>query len=1086
MICKTGLQTFVGRFCYLYPRFQTLIESRSPVRAGARVREKFPNLHTATPKTTITDMNLTKKLLATAAALLACIGAGAQGPVSVAGSVKDAAGLPLPGATVFVEGTTTGTVTDAAGTFSLKAPGEDAVLVFESMGYKPLKMMVGKLRRFDVTLEDDTQFLDELVVIGFGEQKKQDLTGSVATVKMQDVENTATLSVDQALQGRVAGADIMSVSGDPTEGTSIRIRGARSITAGNEPLIVVDGVMNAVQDLSDLNSSDIESISILKDASSTAIYGSQGANGVIIVTTKAGSPTVSRPAVTFTTKWGLSQLARGLDYMNAAEFATYNNDRIDFGKATGNGLIYPATPSYPEKYSDPESLGAGTDWLRSITRTAPFQEHALSVSGNSKATNYFASVSYADDEGIILDSGAERIIARLNLGHRFTKWLKVDYNANVLYRHNNNNKTNIGGTGVWSGAVYISPVLGIDSEINDLYNYGQGSPFNNPYITIKQSVNERRSWSNTQTLAFTFTPVKNLTIRSRNTYYKYDTHLYKYLPGTLPARRLAKSGGEVTRQDSDLVQLNTDNTVTWKADFSRVHHFDAMAGMSMYYKSSNSQGIVGKGMLVDDLLWNNLNAIGDKDNYTITSSNQEVRKLSFLGRVNYNYKQRYYITFTGRADASSNFAENNKWGFFPSGALKWNIANEAWLKRTRIFQDLSLRLSAGRTGNDAIAPYSSLERLSSSTSGYLLGDGQATFYYPSRLPSPNLTWEKTDLYNAALDMAVLKGRIKLTAELYRANTRDLLLSVQKAQQTGYSNYTQNLGRTSNRGVEFTLDTRNIVKRNFSWTTSFTISHNRQMVEDIGGEEEVVAMKDQKGYMIYGYKAGYPLNSLWGLQYGGVWHNQQEIDDNDITHQYVDYYAKPYKCGRPKYVDRNHDGILDNQDITYLGNADPIVYGGLQNSFHIYGFDLSVFLAYSLGGSIYNYSEFFMAGTYCSNQYRYMLDGWHPYRNPDSDFPAAGASGSSMLPSDFMVHDASYLRLKTVKLSYLFDFGRKYKWIRSLSVGVSAENLFLWTTYNGFDPDVSSKVEDQESTIRRADIGAYPRPRKVIGMIQIKF
>ena len=228
MICKTGLQTFVGRFCYLYPRFQTLIESRSPVRAGARVREKFPNLHTATPKTTITDMNLTKKLLATAAALLACIGAGAQGPVSVAGSVKDAAGLPLPGATVFVEGTTTGTVTDAAGTFSLKAPGEDAVLVFESMGYKPLKMMVGKLRRFDVTLEDDTQFLDELVVIGFGEQKKQDLTGSVATVKMQDVENTATLSVDQALQGRVAGADIMSVSGDPTEGTSIRIRGATS------------------------------------------------------------------------------------------------------------------------------------------------------------------------------------------------------------------------------------------------------------------------------------------------------------------------------------------------------------------------------------------------------------------------------------------------------------------------------------------------------------------------------------------------------------------------------------------------------------------------------------------------------------------------------------------------------------------------------------------------------------------------------------------------------------------------------------------------------------------------------------------
>ena len=1023
--------------------------------------------------------------LAVAFALCVTPALAQNGSLPVTGTVRDQSGAPLPGATVSVEGTANGTVTDATGKFSLKVPGEGSLLVAESLGYKSVKMKVGTRRSFDFVLEEDSEYLDEVVVIGFGEAKKADLTGSVAVVKMQDVENTATISVDQALQGRVAGADIMSVSGDPTEGTSIRIRGSRSITAGNEPLIVVDGVMNAVQDLSDLNSSDIESISVLKDASSTAIYGSQGANGVIIVTTKQGSPTASKPTVTFTAKAGFSQLARGLDYMNAAEFSTYNNDRIDFSKSA-HGDVYPVTPSYTQKYADPEALGAGTDWLKAITRTAAFQEYALSVSGNSKKTNYFASLSYADDQGIIQDSGAKRVIGRLNLGHRFNKWLKVDYSANILYRLNNNNKTSIGGTAVWSGAVYISPVLGIDSEVNDLYNYGQGSPFNNPYITIKESVNQRKSFSNTQTLALTLTPIKGLTIQSRNTYYKYDTHLYKYLPGTLPVRRLSGTGGQVDRADNDLVQLNTDNTVTYKTDIARVHHLDAMAGMSLYYKRINQQNITGKGMLVDQLMWNDLSAIADKDNYTLTSGNQEVRKLSFLARVNYNYKQRYYITFTGRADASSNFAANNKWGFFPSMALKWNLANEPWLKRTRIFQDLSLRFSAGRTGNDAIAPYKSLQQLSSSTAGYLLGDGQSTYYYPSRLDSPNLTWEKTDLYNLALDMSVLKGRIKFTAEGYIANTRDLLLSVQKAQQTGYSNFTQNLGRTSNKGVELSLETRNIVKKNFSWTTSFNISHNRQMVEDIGGESEVVAMKDQKGYMIYGYRAGYPLNSLWGFQYGGVWHNQEEIADNDITHQYVDYYAKPYKCGRPKYVDQNHDGILDNQDLTYLGNADPIVYGGLQNNFHIYGFDLGIFLAYSVGGSIYNYSEFFMAGTYCSNQYRYMLNSWHPYRNPESNFPAAGASGSSMLPSDFMVHDASYLRLKSVKLSYKFDLDKKVKWMRSITVGISAENLFVWTRYNGFDPDVSSKVEDQESTIRRADIGAYPRPRKIIGMVQIKF
>ena len=1032
---------------------------------------------------------LKRMLVACVAILITAMTLCAQGPVNVTGSVRDAGGAPLPGATVYVEGTQTGTVTDAAGKFTLKVSGEDVLLVAESLGYKSVKMKVGKLRSFDFVLEEDVTFLDEVVVIGFGEQKKQDLTGSVAVVRMQDVQDNATISVDQALQGRIAGAEIMSVSGDPTEGTSIRIRGSRSITAGNEPLIVVDGVMNAVQDLSDLNSSDIESISVLKDASSTAIYGSQGANGVIIVTTKAGSSTPSKPTVTATLKAGFSQLARSLDTMNAAEFATYNNDRIDWSKASAQGTVYPVTPSYLAKYANPELLGEGTDWVRGITRTAPFQEYALSVTGNGKGTNYFASLSYADDEGIILDSGAQRIIGRLNLGHRFNKWLRVEYSANVLARHNNNNKADIGGTAQWAGAVYLSPALGLDSEYNDLYNYGNGDgyPFNNPYIKIQQSINQRKTFSNTQTLALTLTPVKGLTIKSRNTFYKYDSHLYKYLPSTLPARRLAASGGEATRQDTDLLQLNTDNTVTYKADIARVHHLEAMGGMSMYYKVTNNQGVVGKGMLVDMLLWNDLSAIGDKDNYTVTSSNQEVRKLSFLGRFNYNFKQRYYLTFTGRADASSNFAANNKWGFFPSAALKWNIANEAWLKRTRIFQELSLRLSAGRTGNDAIAPYSSLERLSSSTAGYLLGDGQATYYYPTRLSSPDLTWEKTDLYNAALDVAVLKGRIKFTLEGYLANTRDLLLSVQKASQSGYNSYTQNLGRTSNKGVEFTLDTQNIVHRNFSWTTSFTISHNRQMVEDIGGESEVVAYASpEKKYMMYGYRAGYPLNALWGFEYGGVWHNTQEIADNDITHQYVDYYSKPYKCGRPKYVDQNHDGILDNRDLTYLGDADPILYGGLQNNFHILGFDLSVFLAYSLGGKIYNYSEFYMAGTYTTNQYRYMLNGWHPYRNPESNIPVAGGSGSSMLPSSFMVHDASYLRLKTVKITRKFDLDRKVKWLRSVSVGISAENLFLWTAYNGFDPDVSSKVEDQESTIRRADIGAYPRPRKIVGMVQIKF
>lgn len=1009
----------------------------------------------------------------------------ASAQVRVSGIVTDPLGAPLPGVTVYVEGTRNGTITATSGSFSLGKVSEDAVLVFELLGCKTVKMKVGKLRSFNVVLEEDATSLDEVVVIGFGEQKRQDLTGSVSTVKIQDVENSPGLSVDQILQGRIAGADILSVSGDPTKGTSIRIRGSRSITAGNEPLIVVDGVMNAVHELSDLNTADIESISLLKDASSTAIYGAQGANGVIIVTTKAGHPTSEKAAVTATVKTGISALARSLDIMNASEFTTYNNDRVDFAKSS-TGLVYPATPSYAEKYRDPESMGDGTDWVRAITRVALFQEYGLSVSGRSETTNYFANAGFTNDQGIILDSGAKRLSARFNIGHRFTDWLKVDYNSYILYRHMDNNKATIGGTSVWAGTVYISPALDTDSEVNDLYNYGQGTPFNNPYISIMQSDDQRKSFSQTQTLALELTPVKALSIQSRNTYYKYDTHRYRYLPGTLPARRLASSGGEATRQDGNTIQLNSDNTVTWKGNFANVHNLDLMAGTSFYYKFHEQHTIVGKGMLVDELKWNDLSSIADKDNYTITSTAQTVKKMSFMGRFNYNYKQRYYLTLTGRADGSSNFAANRKWGFFPSAALKWNAASEPWLKRTGFFQDLSLRLSAGRIGNDALSPYMSLQRLASSTSGYLLGDGQATYIYPSRLDSPDLTWEKTVLYNAALDISIFNSRLKSTLEGYVSYTSDLLLTVQKAHQTGYKEYLQNLGKTSNKGIEFSVSSRNIVKRNFSWTTDFTISHNKQMVEDIGGEREVVTLKEQKGYMIYGYRAGYPLNSLWGFKYGGVWHNAEEIAENEGTREYVDYYAKPYKCGRPRYVDQNHDGILDSQDITWLGDADPIVYGGLQNNFHLYGFDLGVYFTYSLGGSIYNYHEFYMAGTYCSNQYRYMLNGWHPYRNPNSDIPAAGASGSSMLPSDFMIHDASYLRLKTVSLSYHFDLEKKSNLLKTLSLGVSAENLYLWTSYNGFDPDVSSEVSGQESTIRRADLGAYPRPRKIIATVQLKF
>lgn len=1008
--------------------------------------------------------------------------------VKVTGVVLDENNQPMPGAAVLLDGDTShGVITDENGRYNITVPSTESVLRYEFMGYSPVKMMVGKKTTLNVNLSPDTSFLEEVVVIGFGETKKSDLTGSVSSVHMNNVLQSPTLSADQALQGRIAGADIMSVSGDPTEGTSIRIRGSRSIEASNEPLIIVDGVMNAVTSLADINSSDIESISVLKDASSTAIYGAQGANGVIIVTTKTGENSTTRMNVNLSVKAGFSQILRTLDVMNAEEFANYNNERQHYAKTShpepGKGY-YPDYTKYNHKYADPAALGEGTDWIQAMTYLAPYQQYDFSMNGGQKKTNYYASLSYSDNKGIILDTGNKRIAGKITLGHQFNKWLKLNYVNSTIYRQGLQNKANIGGTSVWNGVVYLSPVLTIEDTVNDLYNYGQGSPFNNPYISVKQSQKITETFSSFNMIIARITPIKGMTIESKNSYYLVQNHQYRYYPGSLPAKAAANAGGEAQRVEQDTRQLSSDNTITYKSSIRKQHNFDVMGGFSIYYNNKNNESITAKGLLVDALTWNDLSGLTDKNNYSVSSYNTQVRRMSVLARANYNYKNRYYFTFTGRADGSSNFAANKKWGFFPSGAFKWNLSKEQWVRRLNFFQDLSLRLSAGRTGNDAIAAYTSLYSIDSSSSGYLIGGTQSTYHYPNRLASPDLTWETTDMFNAAIDIAMFKGRLKITAEAYYAMTKDLLLNVQKAQQTGFSSYRENLGRTSNKGLELSIETKNILKRNFSWTSEFTLAHNNQMVEDIGTEDFVSTYNDPKGYMMYGYVEGYPLNSLWGFQYGGVWHNYQEIEDNQVSRQFVDYYSEN-KPGRPRYVDQNHDGVLNTEDLVYLGNADPILYGGFQNNFNIFGVNLSLYLTYSLGGKIYNYSEFYMAGTYCTNQYSYMKDCWHPLRNPESDIPAPGCSGSSMLPSNFMVHDASYIRLKNISVSYPIDLRRiSKKRLKTLTVGFNVDNVYLWTPYNGFDPDVSTSSDT--STIRRADVGAYPQSRKYIFSATLNF
>ena len=1006
----------------------------------------------------------------------------AQEARTLSGKVVDENGEALIGAGVMLPGGTRGTVTDLDGKYTLQLKADDAVIVVSFMGYATQEIVIGNRKTIDVSLKPDlTNKLNETVVIGYGTTKKQDLTGSVATVKMADIDHLPITSIDQALQGRIAGVDIVGTSGAPGSSSSINIRGARSITASNEPLIVVDGVMDAVTDLSDINPSDIANISVLKDASSTAIYGSKGANGVIMITTRQGN--TSRPTVTLKMEVGVSQIARKLDLMNAEEFVRYRNSsaQIDNLQIVDDQVVTKSTwvPGY-----DVADYASDTDWIDAISRTAVYQNYYLSVAGKTKDGDYFGALAYTNDQGIIKGSGLERYSARMNLTKRFTKWLHVGIRANFSYQNRDLNKAKFGGTNISNGAMYLAPILGINDNQNPFYE--NGALINTPYASIENEEYYQTKQHHNYTGIIRIIPFKKLSIRSQNNVQMAISDTYHYWPSWMP-KKATSEGADAYRSNNDWMRLSTENTITYKDKFGKNHNFDAMVGFSAQNNSSRTLSVTAKSMLNDESKWDNFASIGSKENYTISSSLVKLVRMSGFARINYNFAHKYYLTATVRGDGSSNFAANRKWGIFPSAALKWNIRQEDFLRYARWLSQLELRVSYGRTGNDDIPSYRSMQAYSSGFS-YIFDGLNGPIYTPSRLANPDLTWETTDQFNVALETAMFSNRLNITLEGYMSKTKDLLLNVSTMNTTGYSSRLSNLGLTSNMGVELSIESRNIERSKFGWTTVFSIAHNSQKVEDIGNNNYVstVTSAGNIKYMMYGYKAGYPLNALWGFEYAGTVKSIREYEDNLVSKKYVyrdNHNSGVSALGHSRYVDQNNDGVLDNNDLVYLGNADPIISGGLQNNFYFGKLQLSLFFTYSYGGKMYNYSELYMGGGKYSNQYRYMLDSWHPTRNPDSDIPRAGDTANVMLPSSFQVHDASFIRLQDLSLKYTFDL-RKTKIFRDLTLGVSGKNLYLWTKYNGYDPDV--RAEEDGITLRRVDMNAYPTARKVVLSVNVKF
>lgn len=1002
----------------------------------------------------------------------------------ITGKVTDENNEPLIGVSIRLKNAQTGTISDEKGAFSISVPEKNAVLIFRYIGFEEIEAPVGANKTLKITMKKSTSKLDQIVVIGYGEVKKKDLTGAVSTVNLKDLEDIPVQRIDQMLQGRIAGAEIVSTSGEPGAGTSVRIRGTRSISATNEPLYVVDGVMDAVTNMNDINPEDIESIQVLKDASSTAIYGSRGANGVIMITTKKGRD--GKNEFTFRATVGRSELPRYLDLMNAEEFAEMQNDRYFFA-STANQIK--PLEQYP--FPDPASLGEGTNWTREITTKAPYSSYTFTASGGNKSTRYYFSGNYADEEGIIINSGVKRIQFRLNLDHTISKNVTAGVKLNYANIDRNLNKADIGTQTLWyKSTIFLAPTMPAykqDGSFNDFNTqWYTGTLFDSPLSNAKLLRKDQQLKTFSPMGFIEASPIKTLKIRSSVSYYDQNRFDDNFSPSTLPTRSNRGSGAYAYKRAYRANNVLNENTITFNKTFNKAHRLDALYGFTVQKLWYTDMAVSGDGYFIDANNTNDLGSIPSKETVNLSSDLQDRGRLSHLGRLNYSYLGKYYLTFTGRYDAGSNFATDKKWAFFPSGALKWNLKEEKFLKDVSSIDQLAIRLSAGISGNDAISMYQSLSQLTATTSGYIFDGAIPVAYYPSRIANPELTWEKTKSVNLGIDATFLKNKIDLSLELYAARTQDLLLSVQLPNQAGYGSRLTNIGRTTNSGIEFTLSTKNITRQKFYWNSSFTIAHNDQMVDDIGGLDRIASYVNPYGgnYMMYGYVAGKPLNALWGMQYGGVWKNQAEIDKNDIDKSYVSASTAFYQPGRQRYIDQNKDGVLDNDDLVYLGNADPIIYGGLQNSFRFNRLYVNFFFNYSLGGKIYNPTELFMGtGTYLSNQYRYMVNAWHPVRNPNSDLPRAESKDD--IPNDRFIYDASFLRLKSVTATYVFDIKKlTANKVQEFKLSVSGNNLFLWKKYNGYDPEVST--ESGNSTIRRMDNGAYPASRTISVSAYFKF
>lgn len=1004
-----------------------------------------------------------------------------QKKIEVSGTVTDQLGEPIPGATVKEIGTTNGVVTDIEGHFMITILSSGARLEFSFLGYTPYEHVVnGPLNNLIVTLTEKVSELDELVVIGYGSMKKRDISGSIATISNESLQNTPVKNVMSALQGRASGVQVVSNSGAPGDGISVMVRGQSTLNSGNEPLYVIDGVpvesnslsqlngydSHGLNPLVDINPQDIESIEILKDGSSTAIYGSRAANGVVLITTKRGREGKAQINVNLYT--GVSTITRKLSVLNATQWRdiiidTYKN--LD----AYNNAVNPSEPHWTAIDSLNPMNSGDVDWQEVMYRTAFQKQASISVIGGNQAARYSLSSSFLDQDGILLNSNYKRITSRLNTDFKITE--KVNAGYSVSFTHGKNNRINAGGTGNHS---LVQSIL-VRPPVYSL-TYPDGSPIN--YFNGKRNpvglANEATHLNTTNRIIgnqyIEWEILKDLRFKTNVSLDFITMKEDEFYPTTVDYREGWNSGA--VRATHNLTWAN-ENYLTYNRTFQDRHNFSLLGGFSQQEWKTETTGLDGQFFASDNI--RTLNGAGTISGQSVNAT-YEHSLMSVFGRLGYDYLGRYLLQATMRADGSSRFGKEKQWGTFPSASFAWRFSDESIFKNMRNLEDGKLRFSVGQTGNESIGNYVSQGEFSLNAK-YLDYSGAT----PTAMPNKNLSWETTTQYNAGIDLSLFNGRIYLTADAYQKNTTDLLFNVPIPETTGFGSISQNIGEIRNRGLEFALTTQNMTG-NFKWGTNFNIGMNRNKI--ISLPENILTNGFIQNGTYHILKVGEPIGTFYGWKFLGVYSRDE---DNTEQVKYGSANGKVFRGGDPIWDDLNGDKIIDDQDKQIIGNAQPLFTGGLNNDFAYKNFTLNFFLQFSYGNDIYSNLNMMRNWVFAYNNV--STDALHRWRKQGdiTDFPRPIRNdplrNEYLRVSDRWIEDGSYMRLKNVTLAYDLPKSLADKiFLEGLQLYVTGENLITWTHYTAYDPDVSSY-----SGLRvGVDDGSYPQSRTFVFGLNINF